>query len=288
MQLNNALMARLLLNRYIKGNQQTFLSPLPAENAKAILETNTDLNDPLLLLKDPAQRLAEIHYTWLKTYVEEFPESVRTLLISVLPKKQSEQLAKAFELKVKPAALSSPVKSYLNGILLSKVTEGAEVKPLEFLPQSPLSPLAESSSLEIVEICDFLGLHDIGEELRQVVDQKILKNVYLCLNPKEQGYLRQCMQTKVKLAAPTLGLDRWNGDREKLRHAMQARGILRLGKALSGSPEDFLWHIVHKLDKGRGQTLMRHYSKKQVTGVTPLLTQQVQNIMNILKKKSES
>lgn len=288
MQPKSALMARLLLNRYFKGNQQSFLSVLPQFEANAILESDTSLNDPLLLLKAPSDRIAALHYTWLKSALEGFSEEVRPLLVSPLSKRQADQLTKALNIAPLDRPLTPQIKNYLNRILLSKVKGSDTVTPLEFLPQGQLSFLADCSSGDIVELCDFLGLYDIGEELRHIVDKKILKNVYQCLSPKEQSFLKQCMSTKIKLVAPGLGLDRWNGEPAKLRHAMQARGLLRLGKALSGAHEDLLWHLTHRLDKGRGETLFRYYSKQPISGVTPLLIQQVQNVMNILKKKSES
>lgn len=285
MQPKSALMARLLMNRYIKGNQQPFLAVLPQFEAKAILESDTSVNDPLTLLKTPSERIASLHYTWLKSALEGFSEEVRPLLVAPLSKRQSDQLTEALNITPLGHSLAPQVKNYLNRILLSKVGGSNTVRAPEFLPQGPLSFLIDCSLTEIVELCDFLGLYDIGEELRHIVDKKVLKNVYQCLSPKEQAFLRQCMSTKIKLVAPGLGLDRWKGEPTKLRHAMQARGLLRLGKALSGSHEDLLWYLAHKLDKGRGETLLRYYSKQPISGVTPLLIQQVQNVMNILKKK---
>jgi hypothetical protein len=288
MQTKSALMARLLVNRYVKGNVQPFLAPLPGEESKAISAIDTTLNDPLVLLKAPSERLSQLHYTWLKPIFEAFSEEVSQLQLSMLPKKLAEQLAKSLNLKVSSQKIAPSMKEYLNKIFLSKIDGIAEVTPLELLPAESLTFLTGLSHLEIVELCDFLGLYDIGGEMRQIVDQKILKNVYLALNPKEQSFLKLCLASKVKLVAPVLGLDRWNGDAVKLRHAIQARGLLRLGKALAGSHPDLLWHIAHKLDKGRGETLLRYYVKQPISGVTPLLIQQVQNVMNIMKKKSES
>jgi hypothetical protein len=179
------------------------------------------------------------------------------------------------------------VKAYLQSSIYKNIPEIDRVMTLEYLPQSTLSVLASWTKFELVELIEFLGLHDLAEELRQVVDQKSLKNVYACLTPKEQKYLRFCMHHKSKLAPPSLGLDRWSGDCGKLKTALQSRGLIRLGKALSGEHPDFMWHLTHILDSGRGKALMKYYSKEPVGGVTALLAQQVLNLMNMLKKKSE-
>jgi hypothetical protein len=98
--------------------------------------------------------------------------------------------------------------------------------------------------------------------------------------------LKFCLQQKEKVAAPPLGLERWSGDCEKLKNTLQTRGIIRLGKALSGVHPDFAHHIAYTFDAGRGQTLLRYRSPNPQPGITPALAQQVLSLLNILKKKS--
>ena len=95
------------------------------------------------------------------------------------------------------------------------------------------------------------------------------------------------MHHKDKVATPSLGLDKWRGNCEKLKTVLQTRGLVRLGKALSGEHPDFIWHLIHILDTGRGQALLKYYSKSAVPGITSALAQQLANLMNFLKKKSE-
>jgi hypothetical protein len=79
----------------------------------------------------------------------------------------------------------------------------------------------------------------------------------------------------------------WKGDPGQLERLLHRRGLLRLSCALAGQPRDFVWHIVHRLDVGRGHLLGKYFSSKEIQGVTPFLIQQCLNTLNYLKKTSQ-
>ena len=128
-------------------------------------------------------------------------------------------------------------------------------------------------------------MYDLAEGIRHIVDRKKLKAIYLCLSHREQAFLRICLHKKEKLAAPKLDIDKWDGSREMLHRVLHRRGMLRLGKALSGQERHFVWHLVHLLDTGRGNIILQYYAEQPVAGVTPLLIQQVVSVINFIKPK---
>jgi len=65
---------------------------------------------------------------------------------------------------------------------------------------------------------------------------------------------------------------------------LHRRGIMRLGYALSGQHPDFIWHLSHRLDIGRGRLLKKNNFKNEIAGVTMPLQQQVANIINFINK----
>jgi hypothetical protein len=287
MQLKSALIMRILLNRYGKASPEEFFQHLPEEEISQIAQLDIETEELSPLLKSPLALIEKIHYSWLTPLVQKFSAPVQSVLLSALPDEQARRLLHVFQL---PHPSSSPapiIKQYLVHRLLKQLKGIDRVLPLEFLPNSPTRQLVDMTKRELVELLECLGVHDISEELRRIVDKKSLKRVYECLSPKEQAYLRVCMHLKNKIASPRLGLEKWNGDCEKLRNVMQSRGLIRLGKALSGENPDFVWHIAHRLDIGRGQTLRKHYSRQAIPGVTPALYQQVVNLISFLKRKSE-
>ncbi len=286
MQPKSAVMMRVLINRFYQGSPKTFLNCLPAEEAEAVLSIDLGVNDLTPALMSPQSKISNIHYTWFYSSIQKLPKEMQPIVAGAFPPPICISLCQGLNLPPLAAPLSEPVKAFLINEAYKYIKGSSKVLPKQFLPHTAMAPLGELNKQELVELVDFLGLHDLSEELRYIVDQKTLKNVYACLNPKEHQYLKVCMHQKEKIAMPTLGLDRWGGNGEKLKAVLQNRGIIRLGRALSGENPDFVWHIVHMLDAGRGQALLKYYSKQSLPGVTPLLASQVLNLMNILKRKS--
>ena len=282
-----AVMIRVLMNKYYKGSPQALLSPLPSEEAKEILENNCPADKPQIVLISSQEKIAPIHYSWFVELIEKLPKDAQPVMVASFPEKQAVKLTRKFNLNEPLPTLPDIVKAFLINRFYSHFVGNEEPLPKEYLPQTPLSPLGTLNKDGLVEIVEFLGLHDLADELRQVVVKKTIQMVYACLNPNEQHYLRFCMQQKEKVAAPPLGLDRWSGDCEKLKVTLQLRGIMRLGKALSAENPDLIWHLVHTLDIGRGQALMKYYSSPLAAGITQALMQQVTNLFNILKRKSD-
>lgn len=283
-----AIMMRVLHKRFHKGSLESFLSPLPPEEVQEVINCEVASDDPMPAMLQPMERIGKIHYSWLMPLIEKLSSDVKEVIIKAMPEKERNRLAAALKYNLSKASLSSPVQIYLVDDLYEHIPGALDVLPAEYLPSTLISGLAGWSKSDLIELIDFLGLHDLSEEIRQVVDKKRLQAVYNCLNKKEQYYLQYCLHKREKLASPPLGLDRWAGKCEKLKAVLQSRGIIRLGRALSGEHADILWHITHTLDKARGQTLLKYYAKKPIPGVTGLLAQQVQYLMNFLKKKSEA
>lgn len=278
---------RLMLNRVHKQSPDHFLKSLPQEDVKAIRSLEIQSDDLNAIFISPEEFFKQIHYSWLVPIIDNFPKDLHPTLLAALPEPISSGLKKIMDISISPISLAQPVKSFLLFSLYQKFKD-KDIIPLTYLPPSPLAPLIELNKPELLNVIDFLGLHDLAEEIRQIVDQKVLKTIYHCLPPKKQKFLRTCLRQKEKLVTPKLGLEKWQGDCKKLEHMLHRRGLLRLGKALSGQHPHFIWHIVHFLDTGRGALLSQYISKEATPGVTPALIQQVINIININKQKSET
>ena len=137
---------------------------------------------------------------------------------------------------------------------------------------------------EIVDLIDFLGLYDLAEEVRRIVDTKRLQQIYETLTQKKHDFMRKCMQTREKLVTSKMNLDHWDGNHDKLNKILHHRGMVRLGYALSGAHPDLIWYVTHTLDTGRGQKLMEFINEKSVSGVTDSVTKQVLNVIQFFKE----
>ena len=157
--------------------------------------------------------------------------------------------------------------------------------PKTFLPKNELSVLTRISKDELVRMIDLLGIYDLTDETRTILDNKQIKAIYKCLTPTQRKFSNYCLHQREKIASSRLNLSNWNGDSDELQRRIHLRGIARLGKALSGQDEQLIWYIVHTLDTGRGHLLQKNIEKEAVPKVTPALSQQVLQTLNHLQKK---
>jgi hypothetical protein len=287
MQAKSSIMLRVLLSRYHQGAPEAFLGALPKEDVKEVISQEVISQDPAQAILHSKEVIQKIHYSWLVPVVKEFSPKMQPLIVHALPKGTSLSLTNSLKFPPTVQPLPVPIRLYLINILCEHLKVNS-VLPPAFLPQTSLSPLINFKKRQLVELIDFLGLYDLADEIRHIVDKKYLKAIYKCLSIKKQHFLRICLHQKEKLSTSRIGLDRWNGDCQQMEKLLHRRGVIRLGYALSGQHPDFFWHIMHRLDTGRGNILAKYYTKEDIPGVTSALTQQVLSLMNFFKKMSEA
>jgi hypothetical protein len=284
MELKSAIMLRVLINRFHQGAPEALLKGLPEAEAEHVLVHTISSTEASHVMNKPSTFFKDIHYSWLQPVLETFSPSLQPMLISALPAESAAPLSKLMNFPLlKPASETS--KEFLLSSLCRKFMENTPL-PVVFLPETFASPLALMSKAQLIELIDFLGIYDLAEELRHIVDKVLLKAIYKCISIKKQHFLRICLHQKEKLKAAKIGLINWKGDEVQLGRLLHRRGLLRLSYALSGQSQDLMWHIVHRLDVGRGQIIRKNYSNKEVPGVTVFLSLQVLNTFNYLKKMS--
>ena len=283
MQQKGWLMLRILLNRFHEGSAEAIVKAVSPDDVKMILNQNIQSKDVGPILSYPSDVLTKIHYSWLQPELDKLPKNVLEVAISLLPDPIKTKLREAFKIKAESFNFSAPVHKFLLNHLFKHVYKDDPL-PLDYLPSSPMTPLAKFQKEDLIEVVDYLGLYDLAEEIRQIVHKKQIENIYKCLSNKKHLYLRQCLHQKEKLVTQSLQLERWNGDCQKLAKLLHHRGILRLGYALSGQHTDLVWYITHLLDSGRGEKLLSYVQKEEIPGVTQALRLQVKNVLDYLNQ----
>ena len=278
-----ALIIKVLHNTYHGGESSGFFDVFPEEESLDIQKLEVATTDIFPFLAQPLEKISFIHPSWLLPVLAEMPEEAQQVIIGALPWPQARYLIEHLKISPLQKPLAEPVKAFLLKSFIQRIPGASEVLDSSFLPKSPLSRLIEWKKEELVELCNYLGLIDLANEIRHVIDKRKLQKVYDCLNPKEQNYLKQAMQQKEKITTVSLGLGRWGGDCDKLKTVVQSRGLIRLATALSGEHPDVIWQISHILDKGRGLVLVKHVSGHPIRHTTASATQQV---LTLMKKKS--
>lgn len=280
-------MLRVLFNRFHRNPSDPFYKHLPQEDVREVLAQEVNSDDPSLLFSLPETIIHKLHYSWFIPFFEKQPKNSYAYFLSVLPKNTASQLRKTLNIPPSSLKLAPPFKKVFMNTLYKNISN-QEILPLEFLPETPVTFLARLTKSELVEIIDFLGIYDLAQEVRHVVDKNKLKKLYLCLTPIKQKFLRLCLHQKDKLVSAKLELENWKGDVPTFENILHRRGLLRLGKTLSGQNPQLIWYITRILDTGRSTILNKYITEKESSGVTTALMQQVNNVINFLKKKSES
>lgn len=280
-----ALIIKVLHNTFHPGEPGRFFEVFSEEDAQEIKKLDITSTDTFPFLAQPLERIEFVHPSWLLATLLEMPQEAQQVIVGALPVMHQRYLMQHLKITSLSHPLAPPVKAYLLKSFVQRIPGAAEVLDSTFLPRSSLSSLTEWNREELIELSDYLGLIDLANEIRHVIDKKKLQKVYDCLNPKEQNYLRQAMQHKEKIPSVSLGLERWSGDCEKLRTVIQSRGLIRLAMALSGEHPDVIWQISHILDKGRGLVLVKHVASQPIRHTT---AHAVQQVLTLMKQKGGS
>jgi len=281
MNLREARIFNVLLNRYDPQERSKLLSFLQPEVKQDLALQGFHFDEIAPLLFQHQHVLERMHYSWLKPVLQKFPEELVLLVISSLSPGQVEGLKLK---KIPSMRLSQNVKLFIK-TLIYKHLDIQNLLPIEFLPTSEFSVLLNMDKNKLMDLVDFLGLHDLASEVRKIVNPSLLKNIYTSLAPKQFHYLKICMNQKDKLVSPPLGIDISASDSSLIKQAIHKRGLVRFGKALCGEHKDLVWYIAHVLDTGRGKILLSQYQPEAIPAITSFLQMQVMNVINFLKKE---
>ena len=278
---------RILLNRFHSTSKKEFLSLMPSEEAQEIINQRIESTEIDPVFVNPSTFLNHIHFSWIAPYVQKYPLHIQELLVTSLPQPLSNGLKKFLKLPSSLPSIPSVAGEFLIKKLYMQVRD-PDVLAAGFLPLDDLSGLLELSRTELIQMIDYLGLYDLADTVRHLVDKKSLQAVYACMDQKKMQFLRTCLHQKSKFTTTKMDLQKWNSDCHVLHKMLHQRGLYRLGKALTGSHPHFLWHFFRKLDTGRGSILKKYSSSEVNPAARTALIQQTISVLNFLKTKSEA
>lgn len=275
---------RLLLNKYFTGKQDVLAKIMPKDEWETLAAIHVTQKDPSLVLFVPREWLSSIDSSWLKPVLEALPKPLQQAYLAAFPR----EVGAALGLKEVSVQAQEAPNSSLHDFLLSylyKLWNDKEVNPKEFLSTWELSSLLKMSRKELLEIIDLLAMYDLVEEMRQIVDKRLLQAVLQHLSQSQQHYLRLLLRQKSKQKPMTLSVKELMKE-GKFCQLLHKFGLQRLAIAFSGADEDFIWHILHTLDSNRANFLTSYLQKEEVAKETPAARLQVQHIIQFLKTET--
>jgi len=150
------------------------------------------------------------------------------------------------------------------------------------IEESPISKLQRLSKRELELISDYMGLFDLAEELRKVIDKPTVTKVYTELSSKEIFFLEQCLTRRFLWRLPPIGLETWLKNSSGFRHVLQKRGLARLCVGLSGEDSFLIEKLIFTLDTGRAKILKHLVKSSPIEPATTLVQKQILELFDLL------
>ncbi|MBI2742732.1 MAG: hypothetical protein HYX48_02305 [Chlamydiales bacterium] len=267
--------AKLL--RFLSAHDQQNLQELPVSYHK----------DPTEGFSTEEALLKRIHYSWLDPLFRTFSESEVGLFLSALDPLQAKGLKKLLLFSNHGASLTKLGRTFLQKTLWKRLSD-EQIVPIECLPESPLNVLLELETDDLLLMISFLGLHDLGAEVKQIIETAKLKQIYAALSPSELAFLKTLLHRKEPLTFKRLDLQTWDGKKASLRQLLDQRGINRLAKALYRKEKSLLWHVSHRLDREIGEALVKLSTPLEHVRAQEILIGQVTELLPLIQTQQPS
>lgn len=250
------------LNPFLSSEQQLELSGTPSLSTEAVFHSN--------------QWVSDIHYSWLSEFLNQYNQAEKSLFNRALSKMQKKHLL------INDQISSTGLNHFFRFFLAKKIgeTEKIDLDPLN-LPRSELNSLLSFSKSQLTKLIDFLSIHDLAAELRQVIDSQMLEKVYAVLTNEQLQFLHYCSKLPVKWISPRLNLAQWDGQGRKLYQMLHSRGLYRLSYAISDENSALIWHISHRLDIGRGKAIIKILDTQNIP---PFVSNFKDQVLHIAKR----
>lgn len=276
---------RLLVNKYFTGKADLVAKLLPKEQSDALARFQTPLKTPELLLFDSDRWFKTADLSWFLPTIQTLEAPLQKLYGEIVPAEIRTALGIPSQSTSKP--LSEPVKQFLLGYLHSKWHE-VEPLPKELIHTGELLPLLDLRKNELLEIIDLLSIHDLVDEVRHIVDKRILQTISSLLTLPQQQYLRTCLRQKTKPHAPSFTLRELLKEPKKFHVLLHKTGLKRFALALNGENKEFMWHILHTLDVSRAAFLKQEVQSVATPHASKLAQLEILQILQFLKVGSKS
>lgn len=274
----------LILKHFHPSDQTAIITLLTLEEQQSC-QTNSlpsKLSDWLTASTDI---LSTIHPQWVVEVIKTFGENKQKAILEALPPDICKQVCLLGKWAEPASHIRVDCVQPILKDLISHLQDSSYI-PLASIPPGPLSVLLTLSVEQLNFVIEGMGLRDLAEIVRGIVDKNFLRSIYSCLNQQEQKLLRLYIQQKDRLKSSPLSLKAWDGNKSSLKSLYKERGVLRFARTLHSESSGFLWHLFHHLPPQEAKVIQKQMTQKapQPT-VSSLLRQQLLGIIEFLQRQ---
>ena len=231
--------------------------------------------------------LEEVHYSWLLPIFQKLKTEDLPFYLATFKTKLTLKLKKNLKNDIPLPSLSPLASDYLRSNLLANLLENYKaLLPKECLPNSSLTPLLHLNKKELIMLINSLSLFDLAKEYFKIIDKETIKKLDGFLSDSEKLFLKGKRHYQDALILKPLNLDKFTGNALVLKALLHKRGLMRLSKALSLHYFDFIWHLAHTLDIGRGQVLLDLTRQKENQKISDVCQKNILEILPFIKREA--
>ncbi len=228
----------------------------------------------------------KIHYSWFLPVLQNFPSSILPFTFSFFSEEQLSGLRKRIDVPEKIPS-SSPIGRFCFHQSVAEI--GLDrMPPLSLLPNTGCSFLIELHKKKIVEIIHRLGLCEVANITKKIVDKNILKETESRLDSGQKKIYEAARKRQEPYPSSVRDFKKMIHTKADLLRFIEYRGIHRLAKALAGEDSYRIWYLAHILDQGRGEELLKAIRRRMPDAQTPFFIKQVLEIRDSLSEKNHS
>ncbi len=246
---------KALLEKQPDSQRNELLIFLPPSQQEEIKKAPTHIN---FFSSLSPEILDFIHPSWLVQSLQRHTENEneRSFFLAALQPVLGKEIKKQLAITRSLPSLTPFGKNYLRREWLGQIKkERGEAFPQNALSESAFNILLELDARQLSLLSFRLGLYDLAEELRYVIDKQTLQFIEETLTPFEWQMLKNFQTKKERLTFGRMPLKKVMNEPLKLRLAIEQYGMNRLGKALYGEDSSLLWHLLLRMDQKRANFL---------------------------------
>lgn len=232
----------------------------------------------------PEEVLDTAHPSWIIRVLQPYTINEKCFFLATLNVNAANQIKKLLAIQKPLPMLTSLGKEYLRRELLELIKkERGEALTRKALPDSNLNVLLAFDAARLSLLAFWLGLHDLAEELRFVIDKQTWVRVEAALTPPEWQTVKTFQGKKDRLSFGRMAALKDNLDSpQKLRLLIEQYGMNRLAKVLYGEHTSLVWHITLHMDQKRAEFLAKLCTPLSKPELKEPLEQQVLELIPLL------
>lgn len=223
-----------------------------------------------------------IHYSWFLDILKKLPQRIVDNCHSIFSDQQIKGLSKLNCFKT-PHKIKDPHLTIFYRDYFLNAIGHTTLPPISILPLTSSIRFLNFSKKRLVKIILHLGILELANLSKKIVDQKVLSQIETLLTQPEKKIFQMGKKTTEPRASTLRDFDQYLKNKKTFTHFLEIKGIERFAMGIVLDHPYFVWHIAHILDRGRGQELLIRARRYLPNPYTPFFNKQLMEISDAVR-----